>query len=96
MSLSDSKAHTFHKFSVRERLADILLQLAADHGSDNIDGKVRLKLKLNRKELASLVLASTENVIRLLSDFKKDEIVKEATTGELILDMNELKKIIKK
>lgn len=96
MSLSDSKAHTFHKFSVRERLADILLNLSEEYGTNNENGKVQLKLRLNRKELASLVPASTENVVRLLSDFKKDGIIKEIPDGELIIDIEALKNVIKK
>ncbi|MBC7713839.1 MAG: Crp/Fnr family transcriptional regulator [Rhizobacter sp.] len=96
MSLSDNKAHTFHKFNVRERLADILLQLSEEYGTNKQDGKVQLKLRLNRKELASLVPASTENVVRLLSDFKKDGIIKEIPDGELIIDIEALKIIIKK
>lgn len=96
MSFSDKRAHTFHKFNVRERLADILLQLAEEHGSNNQDGKIQLQLMLNRKELASLVPASTENVVRLLSDLKKDGIIKEVNDGELIVDVEALRKIIKK
>ncbi len=96
MSLSDKRADSFHRFTVRERLADILLQLAEEHGANNEKGKIRFKLKLSRKELASLVPASTENVVRLLSDFKKNEIYSELSDGELLIDADALRKIIKK
>jgi CRP-like cAMP-binding protein len=58
--------------SVRERLAEILVQLINDFGID--ENKVLL-ISLTREELANIVGTATESVIRLLSEFKQDNII---------------------
>lgn len=55
--------------SVRERLAETLLQLHAIFGVER-DGTT-LDVRLSRGELAELVGAATESVIRFLTDFKR-------------------------
>lgn len=55
--------------SVRERVAETLLQLLAVFGVER-DGTT-LDLRLSRGELAELVGAATESVIRFLTDFKR-------------------------
>lgn len=57
---------------VRERLAEILLILKETFGlrEDN-----SLDVILTREEIASLVGTATESCIRLLSEFKKDELI---------------------
>ncbi len=58
--------------TVRERLAEILLLLkdTFDLDEDNI-----LQISLTREELANLVGTATESVIRLLSEFKSDNLI---------------------
>ena len=58
--------------TVRERLAEVLLLLKDrfDLDEDNI-----LKISLTREELANLVGTATESVIRLLSEFKGDQLI---------------------
>ena len=58
--------------TVRERLAEILLFLVNDFGldSDNF-----LNISLTREELSNIVGTATESVIRLLSEFKSDNLV---------------------
>jgi CRP/FNR family transcriptional regulator len=58
---------------VRERLAEALLFIKETYGYE-ADGKT-LNLKITREELANLVGTATETVIRLLSDFKHDNLV---------------------
>ncbi len=58
--------------SVRERLAEILVQLINDFGLD--ENKVLL-ITLTREELANIVGTATESVIRLLSEFKQDKYI---------------------
>ncbi len=55
--------------SVRQRLAEVLVQLESEFGLD--DDKI-LKISLTREELAHIVGTATESVIRLLSEFKQD------------------------
>lgn len=58
--------------TVRERLAEILIHLKNDFGTDenNI-----LQISLTREELANIVGTATESVIRLLSEFKQDRLI---------------------
>jgi CRP/FNR family transcriptional regulator, polysaccharide utilization system transcription regulator len=58
--------------TVRERLAEILIQLKNDFGLDNEN---ILMISLTREELANIVGTATESVIRLLSEFKQDKLI---------------------
>lgn len=60
--------------SIRERLAFVLLQLASTYGIEG-GGNQKIDLVLSREELAGIVGTATESVIRLLSEFKKDELI---------------------
>ena len=55
--------------TVKQRLAEILLKLETDFGS-NEDGS--LKLQLSRDEIAGMIGTATESCIRLLSEFNKE------------------------
>jgi len=76
--------------SVRERLAEILLQLKADFGVNN-DGIINIAL--TREELANIIGTATESVIRLLSEFKMERIIELYGRKIKIIDENKLKKI---
>ena len=58
--------------TVRERLAEILVQLKNDFG---LDGNNVLQISLTREELANIVGTATESVIRLLSEFRQDHLI---------------------
>lgn len=60
--------------SIRERLAFVLLQLASNYGIEGGDSQ-RIDLILSREEIAGIVGTATESVIRLLSEFKKDNLI---------------------
>ena len=60
--------------SIRERLAFVLLQLANSYGIEGGDSQ-RIDLILSREEIAGIVGTATESVIRLLSEFKKDDLI---------------------
>lgn len=60
--------------SIRERLAFVLLQLGNSYGVDGGDSQ-RIDLILSREEIAGIVGTATESVIRLLSEFKKDNLI---------------------
>lgn len=55
--------------TVKQRLAETLLKLEADFGTDD-DGS--LKLQLSREEIAGMIGTATESCIRLLSEFNKE------------------------
>lgn len=60
--------------SIRERLAYLLLQLAESYGIEGGESQ-RINLLLSREEIAGMVGTATESVIRLLSEFKKDDLI---------------------
>jgi CRP-like cAMP-binding protein len=70
LDLAHGRNWSFHERSVRERLAWVLLELGRSFGQELEGGEVELSLPLRRDELASLVGAAEENVIRLLSELK--------------------------
>lgn len=58
--------------TVRERLAEVLLLLMDTFDLED-DGTLRISL--TREELANMVGTATESVIRLLSEFKSDNLI---------------------
>lgn len=58
--------------TVRERLAEVLLLLKENFELDNEN---TLQISLTREELANMVGTATESVIRLLSEFKQDNLI---------------------
>jgi len=76
--------------SVRERLAEVLIQLMETFGlaADNT-----LQIALTREELANMVGTATESVIRLLSEFKSDGLVEIKGRKIKIVDVRSLKRV---
>jgi CRP-like cAMP-binding protein len=90
--LKDADGHMVNmaQKTVKQRLAETLLYLEDTFGK-NTDGT--LKIQLSRDELASLIGTATESCIRLLSDFKKSELI-DLTGKKIILkDLPKLKKL---
>ena len=58
--------------TVRERLAEVLLLIHKTFGEDE---EGNLDVSLTREEIANMVGTATESVIRLLSEFKEDNLV---------------------
>lgn len=56
--------------SVRERLAELLLLLHARYGRKTSEG-IRLDISLTRREMAEIIGATQESVIRLVSEFRQ-------------------------
>lgn len=80
-------ANHAHK-TVKERLAIILLKLEEIGGTSEEDEA--LNIKLSREELANLVGTATESCIRLLSDLKKESIIKIKGKDIILLNKKEL------
>ncbi len=73
---------------LRGRIAYILLYF-----SDKIYNSLEFNLPVSRAEIAELIDMRTENVIRIMSEFRKDKIIK--INGHIIeiIDINRLKSI---
>lgn len=76
--------------TVRERVAEVLLNLVKDFG---LDEQKHLRISLTREELANIVGTATESVIRLLSEFKSDRLIELNGRRIKILDLRGLEKI---
>jgi len=74
IGVMESKLTDANQKSIRERLAFVLLQLGTSFGVEGA-GDVRIDLILSREEIAGMVGTATESVIRLLSEFKKDDLI---------------------
>ncbi|OIR01290.1 transcriptional activator protein Anr [mine drainage metagenome] len=76
---------------VRERLAEILLFIEDTYGFEE-DG-ITLNVRLSREEIANLVGTATESTIRLLSEFKHDNMIELEGKKIKIIDQEKLKKV---
>jgi CRP-like cAMP-binding protein len=73
---------------LRGRIAYLLLYF-----SDAIYNKLSFELPVSRKEIAELISMTTENVIRILSEFRKDGVIKIYGKVIEIVDHDRLTKI---
>jgi len=76
--------------SVRKRMADVLVNIHASFGT-NSDGT--LSVLLSREDFASLVGTATESAIRVLSQFKKEDLISTIGKQIKIENLEELKHI---
>ncbi|MFW6218547.1 MAG: Crp/Fnr family transcriptional regulator [Bacteroidota bacterium] len=76
--------------TVRERLAEVLLHLYKDFG---VDESQFIRVSLTREELANIVGTATESVIRLLSEFKDDNLISISGRKINLLDISKLSKL---
>ena len=65
--------------SVKRRMAEILMYIHDNFGTDNED---YLNIVISREDYASIVGTATESAIRILSQFKKDGLI--STKGKQI------------
>lgn len=77
--------------SVGARMATLLLQLGERFGDEDADGTLSIPLSLSRAALAQLVSARVETVIRTLSAFAKEQLVRTAPDGLVLLDLARLR-----
>lgn len=76
--------------TVKERLAETLLYLHDTFGKNEDQS---LKVQLSRDELASMIGTATESCIRLLSDFKKLDLIELSGKKIVLKDISKLKKL---
>ncbi len=90
-TVSDSVIKTRIDINTRQlrgRIAYILLFF-----SQHIYNSTKFNLPISRKEIAELIDMSTENVIRVLSEFRKDNLIQIEGKNIEILDIKRLEKI---
>jgi CRP-like cAMP-binding protein len=83
-------SYEIHKKQMKGRVAYILAFLATKIYHSNT-----IKLPITRREIGQLISMTTENVIRTLSEFRKDEIISIDNKTITILDFDRLQNIDK-
>lgn len=78
--------------TIRERLAMTLLKLGDSYGVDGGENQ-KIDIALTREEIAGIVGTATETVIRLLSEFKKDNLIEFQGKKIIILDKKALARL---
>jgi len=76
--------------TVRERLAEILILLEQKLGTDP-EGFI--KISLTREEIANIIGTATESAIRLISEFKGDQLIEVDGRNIKILNHDKLMKL---
>jgi CRP/FNR family transcriptional regulator len=76
------------KKNLRGRIAYIMLYFSRE-----VYNSASFELPLSRQEIAELIEMTSENVIRIISEFAKDKILKVKRKNIEILDINKLQKI---
>lgn len=92
IGLMEEKLTDATQKTIRERLAFTLLKLGDTYGVDGDKGE-KIDILLTREEIAGLVGTATETVIRLLSEFKKDELIEFDGKKIIILDKKGLARL---
>ncbi|HLF35227.1 MAG TPA: Crp/Fnr family transcriptional regulator [Cyclobacteriaceae bacterium] len=75
LGVMEQRLVTIAQKSVRERLAATLLMLKETYGMEGEEKSVLIDIALSREDLANIIGTATETVIRLLSEFKNQELI---------------------
>ncbi|WPU65072.1 Crp/Fnr family transcriptional regulator [Peredibacter starrii] len=86
MGEAEDRGASMAQKTVKARMAELLLTLMKKHGVED-KGRTRLDIKLSREEMASMIGTANETVIRIMSDFKSDELI--AQEGKVIYVLDE-------
>lgn len=90
VGIANERIQSMAQKNVRERLADTLLLL---HNTFDDDSETLIDITLPREDIANIVGTATETLIRLLSEFKNDGLVKFEGKKIRLLDIAKLEKL---
>lgn len=93
MRALSGRVEVLSEAGVRSRIAHLLLAYSRDHGEEG-DGGRMLPIRLSRNEIAAMVGARVETVIRIMSQWHKDDILHTVERGFLISDPSGLEAIV--
>lgn len=91
MGAAEDKLASMARKSVRERFAEMLLLLKENFGVIE-DKKIKLDVRLTREEMSSMVGAASENITRLITDFKKEGFISQNGKDIYIENIDEIEK----
>ncbi|AYF44818.1 MULTISPECIES: Crp/Fnr family transcriptional regulator [Halobacteriovorax] len=92
MGVAEERSSSFHQKNVRERIAQLILELSDSHGVDLGNGEVQINLKLTREEMATMIGTANETLIRIISEYRKDGLIDQNGKLIVIKDRKELQK----
>lgn len=84
------RCETLASMSLCGRLAGVLVNLAAKHG-ENVDGALRIPMRLSQQDLGSMVGASRESVNKLLRYWTETGVLRHDSGRVVISDLESLK-----
>ncbi|MGJ8743784.1 Crp/Fnr family transcriptional regulator [Polaribacter sp.] len=90
LKIADNLIVNLAQKTVKQRLAETLLQLQSKF-QNNAQGAINIQL--SREDIANIIGTATESAIRLLSEFKKREVIDFKGKNIIILSSIELEKI---
>lgn len=93
LGIADEKIASLAHKSVRERLAETLLVLHDNFKTESNMDETTIQIVLPREDIANIVGTATETVIRLLSEFNKDQLIELQGKRIKLLDTAKLRKI---
>ncbi len=76
--------------SVRERVAETIINLGSSYGNELSENKMNIPLNLSRIELSSLAGTAHETFTRTLSEFQKEGMIKLMNGAIVVTDHKEL------
>jgi len=79
----------FARKTVRERLALQLIVIREKYKANSVEG-MPVEINISREDLASLVGTARENVVRVLTEFKENNILETKGRKIIIRDVNQL------
>lgn len=91
LNRSETKVRKIAQMTVREKVIDTLLHISSKFGQAD-DGY--FNIALSRKDIADYAGTTEEQVIRVLSSLKKEELIRTSTKSIGIVNYNLLKKEI--
>ncbi len=90
---AEEKIEALTVMDVKKRLATLLLRLAAQYGKEMPNGKL-IEIALTREEMAEMVGATQETVIRALSGFRRERLIKDCDRQILLINEERLKRMV--
>ena len=89
MGVAENKLTSLHQKNVRERLAELLVNLKESHGVKE-GNLVKIDIKLSREEMAEMIGTAHETLIRILTEFRDADIIEQNSKMIYIKNEDEL------
>jgi CRP/FNR family transcriptional regulator len=89
---AEEKIEALTVMDSKRRVADLLLRLAKQYGREKPEGTL-IEITLTREEMAEMIGTTQETVIRVLSGFRKEGLIKDFEKQTLLTNPERLKRI---